>query len=60
MFAPVHARILRLELQERIELTRGCRGSMPVFLRQKLSVEGLHGVERTARNRTRDTFTEDL
>ena len=24
MFAPAHARILRLELQERIELTRGC------------------------------------
>jgi hypothetical protein len=42
MFAPAHARILRLELQERIELTRGCWGSMPVFLRQKLSVERLH------------------
>ena len=60
MFAPAHTRILRLELQERIELTRGCWGSMPVFLRQRLSVERLHSVERTARNRTRGTFTEYL
>jgi hypothetical protein len=44
MFATAHARILRLELQERIELTRGCWGSTPVFYRQRLSVAGLHCV----------------
>jgi hypothetical protein len=44
MFAPAHAGILGLELQERIELTRGYWGSMPVLLRRKLSVERLHCV----------------